>query len=94
MIALTLYWILRLYLLVLLGRVILSWIPLMVPGWQPRGVLLVIVEGVYWLTDPPVRFLRKFIKPLRLGTVSLDLSVLVLFFIVQFASFATGFIPF
>ena len=83
MITLILIWILRIYLLVLLRRVILSWVPLMAPQWTPRGPVLVLVEGVYFLTDPPVRFLQRHIKPVRIGQVGLDLSVLLLFLAVQ-----------
>lgn len=49
------------------------------PGWEPKGFALVVVEFIYTLTDPPIKFLRRWIKPVRLGNASLDLSVLVLF---------------
>lgn len=35
------------------------------------------------VTDPPVKLLRRVIPPLPLGNVRLDLSVLVLFFILS-----------
>ena len=82
MVALTLFWILQVYMLVLLVRVLLSWVPLLNQGWTPRGVVLVVVESVYFVTDPPLKLLRSFIKPVRMGTVSLDLGVLVLFLVV------------
>ena len=82
MVALTLFWILQVYMLVLLVRVLLSWVPLLNQGWTPRGVVLVMVESVYFVTDPPLKLLRSFIKPVRMGTVSLDLGVLVLFLVV------------
>ncbi|RRD50076.1 YggT family protein [Arachnia propionica] len=83
MISLILIWLLRVYLLVLLGRVLLSWVPLLAPQWTPRGPVLVLVEGIYFVTDPPIRLLQRHIKPVRLGGVSLDLAVLVLFLAVQ-----------
>jgi YggT family protein len=43
---------------------------------------VVALEVLYSCTDPPLKFLRRFIPPLRLGGVSLDLSFLVLFVIV------------
>lgn len=70
--------ILSLYTVVLLGRMILSWVPMFAPGWSPRGPLLVIAELIFTLTDPPLRFLRKFIPSLNLGQVRLDLSFIVL----------------
>ena len=36
------------------------------------------MEIVWSVTDPPLKALRRVIPPLRLGTVSLDLSSLVL----------------
>jgi YggT family protein len=36
------------------------------------------MEVVWSVTDPPLKALRRVIPPLRLGTVSLDLSSLVL----------------
>jgi YggT family protein len=42
-----------------------------------------LVELVYSITDKPMRFVGRYIPPLRLGAVSLDLSFIVLFFGVQ-----------
>ncbi|MDE3720266.1 MULTISPECIES: YggT family protein [Nocardiopsis] len=70
---------LQLYVFVLLARVVLEMVQSFSRTWRPTGFLLVIAEIVYTLTDPPLRFLRKFIKPIRLGSIALDLSVLVLF---------------
>lgn len=71
-----------LYLLVLMGRVIFDWIRILAREWRPRGVVLLVAEPVYTLTEPPLRALRRVIPPLRLGAVSLDLSFMVLFFAV------------
>ena len=78
MIAVTLYWLLSAYFLVLIVRLILDWVQVFSRDWRPSGVLLIIAETVYSLTDPPIRFLRRFIPPLRLGGVALDLAFLVL----------------
>jgi YggT family protein len=67
-----------LYLIVLFGRLVLDWIRMFAREWRPRGVMLVVAEVVYSLTDPPLRALRRVIPPLRLGGVSLDLAFLVL----------------
>ena len=82
MVSLTLSWFFQIYTLILLARVLLSWIPLMSRGWTPRGVVLVVVEAVYFITDPPLKLLRSFIKPVRMGAISLDLGVLVLFLVI------------
>ena len=46
-------------------------------SWTPRGPLLVLLEVVYSITDPPIRALRRIIPPLRLGSIALDLSFLI-----------------
>jgi YggT family protein len=73
--------VLQIYLLILLARVIVDWVRMFARDWVPRGVVLVIVELLYTLTDPPLRFLRRFIPPLRIGNVALDVAFLVLFLI-------------
>ena len=46
-------------------------------SWSPAGPLLVLLEIVYSITDPPIKALRRVIPPLRLGSVALDLSFLI-----------------
>ena len=48
-------------------------------GMDFGGIVLVIAEFVYTLTDPPLRLMRKIIPPLRIGGTSWDLGFLVLF---------------
>jgi YggT family protein len=67
---------------VLILRAILSWIQLFFPQWRPRGILLILAEALYTVTDPPLRWLRKLIKPLRLGNVALDMGFMVLFVLI------------
>jgi YggT family protein len=69
------------YLLLLIIRMIVSWIQAFSRDWHPRGPVLVVAEGVFTATDPPLRFLRRYIPSLRLGTVALDLSFMVLFLV-------------
>ena len=71
-----------LYLLLLIGRLIISWIQAFSRDWHPSGVILVIAEVVYTATDPPLRLLRRYIPTVRLGTVALDLSFMVLFLVI------------
>ena len=75
-----LYWIgvlLSIYSFVLFARVIMGLV-LSFTQYRPTGAAAVAFEFVYTVTDPPLRFLRRFIPDLRLGSVSLDLSFLVL----------------
>jgi YggT family protein len=80
-----LYYVLTVYLVLLIGRLILSWIQAFSRDWRPHGFLLVVAEGIYTATDPPLRFLRRYIPSLRLGTVALDLSFMVLFLVLIIA---------
>lgn len=58
-------------------RFIVDWVQVFARSWEPRGALLVVLEGVYSATDPPIKAMRKVIPPLRIGTVALDLSFLI-----------------
>jgi YggT family protein len=75
-------YVLRLFLYALLGRLVLDYVQMFARSWVPHGFWLVVCEGVYTVTDPPMRLLRRVIPPLRLGGISLDLSFIVLFFAV------------
>jgi YggT family protein len=69
-----------LFLLFLIGRLVIDWIQVFSRDWRPKGVVLVLAEAVYTVTDPPLRALRRVIKPVRLGSIQLDLAFMVLFF--------------
>ncbi len=76
-------WVLRLFLVLLFARMVLSWVPVLVRDWEPRGAVLVAAEMVYSVTDPPLRALRKVLRPVRIGTVLLDLAFIGLFILVS-----------
>jgi YggT family protein len=67
---------LKIYIALLVIRLVVDWIQVFARSWQPRGPVLVILEGVYSLTDPPIQAFRKVFKPLRIGGVALDFSFL------------------
>ncbi|MEI7647380.1 MAG: YggT family protein [Actinomycetes bacterium] len=76
-----LYFVLFVFSLLLIARVVFDYVRMFARDWVPSGVVLLLLEGIYSVTDPPVKALRRVIPPLRLGGVALDLSVLVLFLI-------------
>ena len=76
---------LQLYLLVMIGRLVFDYVQMFARSWRPTGFLLVLVETIYSLTDPPLNFFRRFIPPVRIGSVSLDLSFLVVIILIQVA---------
>ena len=80
-----LYAVLSLYLFVLIGRLVFDWIMVFSRDFRPRGAVLVLANGIYSITDPPLKALRKVIPPLRLGGVALDLGFLVLILAVSLA---------
>ena len=70
--------ILFLYLLVLIGRLVFDFVQIFARDWRPSGPILIIVEGIYSLTEPPLKLIRRVVPPLRVGQVSLDLGFLIL----------------
>lgn len=86
--------ILQLYFFVLIGRLVFDWVQVFARDWRPKGPVLVLANGIYSLTDPPLRALRKVIPPLRLGGVALDLGFLVLIIGVVFAQSLVARLPF
>jgi len=73
-----LLFVLNLFFATLICRLVLDWIQVLAREWHPRGPILVLAEGVYTVTDPPLKFLRRLIPPLSLGSIRLDLAFLVL----------------
>nr|WP_076389668.1 YggT family protein [Vaginimicrobium propionicum] len=81
-IGIAILWVLRIIVWLLIARMIISWIPIFAPTWRTPAFVAAIFEVIYTLTDPPIRFVGKYVKPLRLGGVSLDLGFMVVFLIV------------
>jgi YggT family protein len=72
--------ILQFFLIALLGRLIFDYVQMFSKTWRPRGLVLYLVEAIYTITDKPMQFVGRFVPPLRLGAISLDMSFIVLFF--------------
>ena len=68
---------LLIFIVLLLARVVLSLILTVSRDWKPAGVALVFTEGVYTVTDPPVKALRRLIPPLTIGQIRFDLSLMI-----------------
>ena len=73
-----LVWLINVYIMVLIGRLVIDWIQVFARDWRPRGAALVVAEVVYTATDPPLKGLRRVIRPIRIGSIQLDLAFLVL----------------
>ena len=77
-----LYYALTVFLLILLFRLVMDWVFQFARSWRPQRAMVMVLEATYTVTDPPLKLLRRFIPPLRLGGVALDLSFFVLMIIV------------
>jgi YggT family protein len=71
---------------VLFARLIIDYARMFARNWRPNSFLLAIFEVVYSITDPAMKFVGRFIPPLRLGGVSIDLSFIVILLALNVAS--------
>ncbi len=69
--------VLNLFLLLLFARFVVDWVQVFARSWTPKGVVLVVLEVIYSVTDPPILFIRRFVPPLRLGAIALDTSFII-----------------
>lgn len=69
-----LYWILQFYFYALLARFVVDLIMSVKPSWRPPTVILPVLDFAFTITDPPLKFVRRFVPPLRMGPVALDLA--------------------
>lgn len=77
-----LYLLLLLFFLALMVRLVFDWVQVFAREWRPRGPALVAASGIYSVTDPPLRLLRRVIPPVQLGGMSLDLGFMLLLIVV------------
>ena len=84
--------VLWLFFILLIARLVLDYVQMFARSWRPRGPLLIVAEIVYTVTDPPLRALRKVIPPLRIGSVNLDMSFLVLVILVNIGIWLAGYL--
>lgn len=68
--------------LMMLGRVLLSWVFAYSRDWRPAGFAALAVEAVYSTTDPLIKPLRKVFPPITLGRIRLDVAFLLVFLVI------------
>ena len=73
------------FFIALIGRFIIDWVQVLAREWRPKGILLVVAEAIYTVTDPPLKALRKVIPSPNIGGIRLDLSFLVLMLLTSVA---------
>lgn len=76
------YYVLTVFLVLLLLRLIFEYVFLFARSFRPSGLLAMLLELIYSATDPPLKAVRRVVPPLRVGGVSLDLAFLLLFIVV------------
>lgn len=79
---------LGLFKLALFARIIIDYVRMFARNWRPNAFFLAIFEVIYSITDRPMRFVQRFVPPLRLGGVAIDLSFIVLLIAINFAQTA------
>lgn len=77
------YFALLVFLLLLLFRLVMEYVFLLARSYRPAGPVAAVLELAYSVTDPPLKALRRFLPPLRLGQISIDLGFIVLFIVVR-----------
>jgi YggT family protein len=77
------YWLLWAFFFLLLARLVFDYVQMFARSWRPSGAVVVLLELIYTVTDPPLKLLRRVIPPLRIGNFALDLGFLVLIIAVQ-----------
>jgi YggT family protein len=75
---------LQIYFYVLMARFVVDLIMSVNRAWRPPGILLPVLDFVYTITDPPLKFVRRFVPPVRLGPVALDLAFTIVLIAVLF----------
>jgi YggT family protein len=83
-IAVIIWWVLQIFFLAMIGRLIIDLLLSVNRGWRPSGLVLVLVESVMTVTDPPIKAVRKIIKPVRLGAIQLDFGWTLIVFAIFF----------
>lgn len=68
----------------LLARFVISVIASFARSWTPHGPTLLAAEGVYTVTDPLIKPLRRLLPLVNLGGMRLDLTLMVAMLAVYF----------
>ena len=71
-------------------RLILEWVRALRPNWRPTGPLLVVAELCFTVTDPPVRLVRRGVKPIAVGGARLDFAWSIVLIVVLVLLYVVG----
>ena len=82
-----LFFALLVVLLLLIFRMVMEYVFMFARSYRPAGPVAIALELCYSITDPPLRFLGRFLPPLRIGNVVIPLNFIMLFIVVQVLMF-------
>ncbi|QTH59075.1 YggT family protein [Corynebacterium hindlerae] len=74
---------LKIYLDLLIVRIVIEMIQSFSRQFRPPRWFALIAEPIFMVTDPPVKAVRKLVPPIQMGGVAMDVSILLLFLIIQ-----------
>ena len=77
-----LIWALQIFLILMFVRFVMSWV-FSLSRYRATGAVAMLLEVVYSVTDPPLKLLGRFIPPLRVGNMSIDIGFIVLLIGIQ-----------
>lgn len=72
------YYVLFALWLFVIGRLVVEIVRSFARDWKPGGATAAGLEMLFMVTDPPVKALRRLIPAVRIGNISLDLSIMIL----------------
>jgi YggT family protein len=85
LIALVIYWLLQAFSFALIARFIVDLVLSLNRSWRPKGLVVVIVESIYTVTDPALKLIRKIVPAIRVGAIQLDFGWTILLIAIMFA---------
>jgi YggT family protein len=74
LLATAVFFALVLFLALMWVRLILDWTRALRPKWRPAGPLLILAEACFAVTDPPLKLVRRIVKPVEIGGAKLDFA--------------------
>jgi YggT family protein len=79
-----------LFITVMWVRLILDWVRAVRPEWRPKGILLVVAEVSFAVTDPSIKAVRRVVKPVRIGGARLDFAWSIVLILCLAAMYIVG----
>ena len=86
-VATILWFALNIFVVIMWVRLVFDLIASFSRGWRPRGFWLLVAEFAYVVTDPPVKFVRRIIPPIRVGGFALDFAWTIVILIALILSY-------